>query len=106
VIPLYQDRVAQRDRIEALRQEHQQCVSAPERLLGELYSALGGSILESLRGMPQARLEKIASLDPNLNSFLKKELGLKKQVQYLRELSVCRSSRKRKRSMAKSTSWK
>ena len=90
VISKYQDRVAQRDRIQELKDEHQQCVTAPERLLGELYSALGAKILESMRAMPQPRREKIAALDPSLNTFMKKELGLQKQMQYLKELKVSR----------------
>jgi hypothetical protein len=90
VIPMYQDRVAQRDRIQELKDEHHQCVTAPERLLGELYSELGAKIIDSMRLMPQFQREEIASLDPNLNTFMKKELGLKKQVQYLKELRVSR----------------
>ena len=65
-------------------------MTAPERLLGELYSELGAKILSSMRSMPQVQREKIASLDPNLNNFMKKELGLTKQAQYLRELRVSR----------------
>ena len=90
VIPMYQDRVAQRDRIQELKDEHHQCETAPERLLGELYSDLGAKILDSLRSMPQLRREEIAALDPNLNTFMKKELGLKKQIQYLKELTISR----------------
>ena len=90
VIPLYQDRVDQRDQIQQLKDEHHECVTAPERLLGELYSELGAKILSSLRSMPQAQRERIASLDPNLNNFMKKELGLMKQAQYMRELKVSR----------------
>ena len=90
VIPLYQNRVAERDRIQQLKDEHHHCVTAPERLLGELYSELGAKILSSMRSMPQVQREKIASLDPNLNNFMKKELGLTKQAQYLRELRVSR----------------
>ena len=90
VIPMYQDRVAQRDRIQELKDEHFQCLTAPERLLGELYSELGAKILERMRMMPQAKREEMASLDANLNTFMKKELGLMKQVQYLRELTVSR----------------
>lgn len=90
VIPEYQKRVKQRERIQSLKQEHQQCVTAPERLLGELYAEIGAAVLDYLKSMPQAKREEIAALDPNLNTFLKKELGLSKQIQYLSELTVTR----------------
>lgn len=90
VIPDFQDRVAQRDRIADLKEEHQQCTTAPERLLGELYRDLGGAVLDYMRSMSQARREHLASIDSNLEVFMKKELGIKKQIQYLRELSVAR----------------
>ena len=90
VIPEYDDRVAQRDRIAALKTEHQQCVSAPERLLGELYSDLGAAVLEHLGSIPQARKEYLASIDSNLDDFMKKEIGIRKQIQYLEVLAVSR----------------
>ena len=89
-MPDYDNRTSQRDHILALKEEHEQCVTAPERLLGELYSDLGGAVLDYLNSMPQARRELLASMDPNLNSFMKKELGIKKQIQYLEILAVAR----------------
>ncbi len=90
VIPEYDDRAAQRDRILALKTEHQQCVTAPERLLGELYRDLGAAVLDYMNSMPQARREYLASVDSNLNDFMRKELGIKKQIQYLDILAVAR----------------
>ena len=90
VMPEYDGRVAQRDRILALKTEHQECVTAPERLLGELYRDLGAAVLDYMNSMPQARRELLASMDPNLNDFLRKEIGIKKQIQYLEILAVSR----------------
>jgi len=65
-------------------------LAAPERLLSELYRELGKAALEHLQSCPEELRLNLAQGDPHLNAFLKKERGVQKQVQYLRELSVTR----------------
>ncbi|NND96388.1 MAG: hypothetical protein HKN47_03550 [Pirellulaceae bacterium] len=79
-----------RDRLVALKQEYEDTLAAPERLLAELYQALGAATVEHLLACPEDLRIELAGQDRTLNTFLRKHSGLTKQVQYLRELAVAR----------------
>jgi len=86
----FNQRVAERDRIDGLNAEYQDLLSTPERLLAELYRELGAATIEHLQTCPDAMRMRLASEDKHLNAFLQKDAGLQKQAQYLRELMVTR----------------
>jgi len=90
VFPKFEALVAERERIMGLKEEHESVVAAPERLLSELYSELGGHVIEHISPSSRAVRVRIANADAGLNEFLKRESGIQKQIQYLRELSVAR----------------
>ena len=78
----------ERDRILALKQEHDEVLAAPEQLLAKLYQSLGQAAVTHLLACPQETRFQLVQQDRNLTTFLKKEAGLKKQIQYLNELAV------------------
>ena len=86
----YQARTGERDRITGLKTEHEDLLRAPERLLGELFRDLGEATASHIDACPEDLRMEIAKGDSSLNSFLRKQMGTEKQVQYLRELSVTR----------------
>jgi hypothetical protein len=90
VVSVYESRVAERDRIEGIKTEHQELLKAPERLLGELFQALGEAALAHLDACPEDMRVELARNDKVLNGFFRKLTGVRKQVQYLRELPVTR----------------
>lgn len=84
----YQVLSEERDRVVALKQEYDEVLAAPERLLAELYKELGVAAVEHLLACPETTRLQLAKSDRKLTTFLKKEAGLTKQIQYLKELSV------------------
>ena len=79
-----------RDRLVALKAEHGRLVDQPQRLLTELQAALGEALREHLWACPEALRLELVKEDPALVTFLKKEIGLEKQIAYLEELRVAR----------------
>lgn len=90
VIAAFDKRATERDRIAALKKEHQELVSAPERLLSDLFRDLGKASVQHLDACPEDLRLELARGDENLNAFFRKQVGVGKQIQYLRELSVTR----------------
>lgn len=90
VIAAYDRRVGEHDRIEAIKSEHQQLLGAPEHLLSALFQNLGNAIIDHLDACPEEVRIDLARGDKVLNTFLRKQTGLQKQIQYLRELPVTR----------------
>lgn len=90
LFPEFESRTAERERISGLKSEHEMMVSAPERLLAELYRDLGARVIEHIQGSPEQLRLRIASADSGLNEFMKREAGIQKQIEYLRQLSVAR----------------
>ena len=90
VFKAYAQRMRERKELEALKDEYDNVLQAPQRLLAELYRDLGKAILDHLQACPEQLRLQLADSDRNLKTFLKKEAGVTKQIQYLRELSVTR----------------
>ena len=90
IVAAYDKRVAERDRIHGIKTEHQELLKAPERLLAELFNELGGAAISHLDACPEDLRIDLARGDKVLNAFLRKQTGVRKQIQYLRELSVTR----------------
>jgi len=90
VFEAYARRTNERKRIESLMSEYDEVLQAPRHLLSALYRDLGGAILDHLQACPEELRFQLARGDPALSVFLKKEAGVAKQIQYLRELSVTR----------------
>lgn len=74
----------------SLGNEYKEVCGAPERLFQEMYVALGDAILKHLEACPQDTLVELSASDENFATFLKKQVGLRKQVQYLREVPTTR----------------
>ena len=90
VVAAYETRVAERDRICGIKQEHGELLRAPERLLGELFGELGDATVAHLDACPEDLRIELARRDSHLNAFLRKLTGVRKQLQYLSELPVTR----------------
>ena len=90
VFAAFDKRMAEQTRIENLKAEHQEMLTAPERLLAELFRDLGEAALAHLNACPEDLRLEIARSDSHLNAFLRKQIGTQKQAQYLRELAVTR----------------
>ena len=90
VFEVYASRTSARERLVALKAEYDELQKTPERLLSELYGDLGSALLDHLHACPVELRFELARGDPNLSVFLKKEVGVNKQAQYLRELAVTR----------------
>ena len=90
VFDAFNKRAAKRDRIERIKSEYEEILKAPEQLLAELFRALGDATLQHLDACPEDLKLELAKGDQHLNAFLRKETGIRKQIQYLRELAVTR----------------
>jgi len=90
IVERFNERESERNRISGLKNEYEELLSTPERLLADLYRDLGEATIEHLNTCPNQMRLRLASEDKTLNSFLQKNAGLQKQAQYLRELMVAR----------------
>lgn len=90
IFKAHQQAVSERDRLRQLKAELQSLFEAPDKLLTELYHELGDAILDHLEACPEALRIPMAEKDEYLDSFFRKEIGLQKQIDYLKELAVVR----------------
>ena len=86
----YGDRLLVVQRINGLHDEYQQLLVRPEELLDELYKALGEQVIAHLENCPNPMLMRFAAEDEAVNKYMQMIIGVRKQIQYLRELSVTR----------------
>jgi len=87
---VYNERLQQVTRIGDLHSEYQDLLARPEQLLAELYQALGEKIITHLEACPNEMRMRLAAEDVALNKYLQLVIGVRKQIQYLRELSITR----------------
>ena len=90
VIALNDDLVQQQRHLLDVKAEYEGLVSAPQEQVAEMYRVMGEAILDHLNACGQQTREDLAREDHHLVSFFKKESGLTKQIQYLKELMVTR----------------
>lgn len=95
VLELEDELTRKRSLAVALKEEHQGLIDAPQRLLEQLYQALGKAIRDHLEASPVDLRYELAKGDKHLTAFLKKVTGVAKQVQYLEEMVVSRIDRPR-----------
>ena len=63
---------------------------APDRLFAAMFAALSRAIDRHFESCPEELRLELAAQDKHLTTFLKKSIGLDKQIQYLSELKVAR----------------
>jgi len=90
VFAAFNKRTDELKRIVGLKEEYDSLLQAPERLLSDLYRDLGHATMEHPQACPEDLRLDLARGDRNLNAFPRKETGVRKQIQYLRELAVTR----------------
>ena len=95
VMQLHTDLTRRKEQLLAAKAEYDQLGQAPGLLVAELYQQLGRAILDHLYSCPDDVRTRLAAGDHHLAMFLRKEAGLGKQVQYLRELAVTRVDQRR-----------
>jgi archaellum component FlaC len=76
--------------VRALETRHRGLLAEPSRLFKACWDTLARMIVDHLIALPEAQRVEFAVKDANLNSFLKKDAGLRKQAAYLRELAQVR----------------
>lgn len=86
----FDKRASEADRIQALYDEYQELLLRPEQLLAELYQALGDRVIEHLETCPNEMRMRLVANDSELNKFLQRDIGIRKQIQYLKEITVTR----------------
>jgi len=90
VISLNDDLVRQQQHLLGFKAEYEGLVSAPQEQVAEMYRVMGEAILDHLHACGEQMRTDLAGEDHHLVAFFKKEAGLSKQIQYLKELMVTR----------------
>ena len=90
VLQLSKDLTRKLEHLDALEERHRYLLGVPDELFQELWRTLAGLVVDHLRQAPDDLLVALGKDDETLATFLKKDVGLKKQAVYLRELVVAR----------------
>ncbi|MFO0745164.1 MAG: hypothetical protein U1F43_05715 [Myxococcota bacterium] len=90
VMLMEDDLNAKKAEIDQLEARHSELLKAPEERYQALYRTLGGLIVDHLRQAEDGLLLAVGKDDEDLATFLKKDVGLKKQAAYLEQLAVTR----------------
>jgi len=90
VIGLNDDLVQQQRNLLAVKAEYEGLLTAPQEQVAEMYRVMGEAILDHLHACGEQMRIDLAGQDHHLVAFFKKEIGLSKQIQYLKELMVTR----------------
>lgn len=88
------EKIAELDRIAA---RHAALLAAPDELFRKLWKTLAGLVVDHLRAAPEELLVELGKADATLATFLKKDVGLGKQADYLRQLVAVRIEPYRRR---------
>jgi hypothetical protein len=87
---MYEELNRRKAAIEELKATYDGLVKAPDDLFHKMYLEMGDAILAHFESCPEEFRGELSKGDKNLGIFLKKMSGLKKQVQYLREIVINR----------------
>ena len=90
VIALNDDLVKQQRRLLDIKAEYESLQAAPGEQVAAMYRAMGEAILDHLQASAEQTRLELAGEDRYFSAFLVKESGIRKQIQYLRELAVTR----------------
>lgn len=97
VLSLQRDLVAKTAELERIEARHAALVAAPDELYQGLWKTLAGLVVDHLRAAPEELLVELGKADATLAVFLKKDVGLGKQIDYLRQLVAARIEPYRRR---------
>lgn len=90
IFPLWEQLTARQDELKALGERVAALRAAPQTLFDELYAELSRAVLDHLDSCPEELLLELAKGDKYLVTFLKKYVGVTKQLAYLRQLRSAR----------------
>jgi hypothetical protein len=90
VLEAFDDLGARLQHLHDLKTRHDGLVAAPPLIFQRMVVALSAAVLDHLDSCPPDLKTTLAREDPYLVTFFKKETGLGKQVQYLKQLQVVR----------------
>ena len=90
IIALNDDLVKQQRHLLGINAEYEGLLAAPDELVAEMYRVMGGAMLDHLHACEEQMREDLAEEDRLLVVFFKKEAGISKQIQYLKELMATR----------------
>jgi hypothetical protein len=90
IFELWSGLESRKRRLDALAAKRELLETAPTRLFQELYVALGDAVVTHLESLPDEAKIALVVDDKHLATFLQKDVGLQKQIQYLKELRLRR----------------
>ncbi len=90
VLEAYRDLERRVAELTELKARHDELVKAPALIFQRMVKTLGEAVLDHLDSCPLPQKTQLAQKDPFLVTFFKKDAGLAKQLQYLRQLRTTR----------------
>lgn len=90
ILEMWAGLVERERRLAAIGEKRKLLEDAPRRLFQELYEALTEAVCAHVDALPDEAKLALVKDDKHLASFLQKDMGLQKQVQYLDELRLRR----------------